>query len=561
MKELYTTAELKRLISQGEGQFIEFKSLWDLKDGQRKALSRRAVRDFVAEYVAAFANADGGVLLLGVDDDGTPSGHSYPDEAVRDIIAVPERRLRPVMQIDVQKLSADGHKIIVFQIPIAPEAVMVDGDGFPYRVGKQVIHEPQEVINQRKQAYRRVGYEQQVRPEAAIDDIDLALAEEFLGKTPYAGRPVLDILRNYGLIIPRGNSFAVTNAALLLFCKAPSVRWHSRSGLRIFRVDGTERRHGAQRNVAQQAPLSPPIARMLPEAYKAVASQIGKSEKLHNLFFREMPEYPTFAWQEALVNAVAHRDYNEQGREIEVWFFDERMEIQSPGELVPPVTIDKLKSRKRIHASRNPLMVRVLVDIGIMREEGEGIPRIFDEMEASLLCQPEFSLETSTFCITLRNDPVYAGHSPIWGMLVERFRLGVNQKRVLLAHPEGFSNEAYRKLTGVDRDQAYREIQELVTLGILDGAPVTGRGAVYRVAPALKLQRDWLTSRVPKLITYFGAHGELTNRDFCRLQNLTRFVATRELKRLVDDGYLILSGTGRGAHYLPGPGLAGFLKK
>lgn len=300
---------------------------------------------------------------------------------------------------------------------------------------------------------------------------------------------------------------------------------------------------------------------MLPEAYKAVTSQIGKSEKLHNLFFREMPEYPTFAWQEALVNAVAHRDYNEQGREIEVWFFDDRMEIQNPGDLVPPVTIDKLKSRQRIHASRNPLMVRVLVDIGIMREEGEGIPRIFDEMEASLLCQPEFSMETSTFCITLRNDPVFIGHSPIWGMLVERFRLNVNQKRVLLANPDGFSNETYRKLTAVDRDQAYREIQELVTLGILDRAPATGRGAVYRIDLALKHQRVLLESRVSKFITYFSAHDKLTNSEFCRLHNLTRFVAARELKRMVDDGYLILSGTGRGAHYLPGPGLAGLLNK
>ena len=93
------------------------------------------------------------------------------------------------------------------------------------------------------------------------------------------------------------------------------------------------------------------------------------------------------------------------------------------------------------------------------------------------------------------------------------------------------------------------------------GAPVTGRGAVYRIAPALEQQRDWLKSRVPKLITYFSACEELTNSEFCRLYNLTRFVVTRELKRMVDDGYLILSGTGRGTHYLPGTGLAGFLKK
>jgi len=98
-------------------------------------------------------------------------------------------------------------------------------------------------------------------------------------------------------------------------------------------------------------------------------------------------------------------------------------------------------------------------------------------------------METSTFCITLKNDPVYTGHSPIWGMLVERFRLSVNQKRVLLANPDGFSNEAYRKLTGVDRDQAYREIQELVTLGILDGAPAAGRG-VPAASPLVSTSTD-----------------------------------------------------------------------
>lgn len=560
MKELFSATELKRLISKGEGQFIEFKSLWDLKDG-KKAIDRRTIRNLIAEYVAAFANADGGTLLLGVDDNGTPSGHGYPDDAVADFILVPERRLRPAVRLDVQQIALDGHKVIVMQIPIAPEAVMVDGDGFPYRVGSQVIHEPQEVINHRKQAYRRVGYEQQIRPDATIDDLDMGLAEEYLRKTPYSGRPVLDILQRYGLIIPKGNTFAITNAALLLFCNQPSLRWHPRCGVRIFRVDGIDRKHGTRRNVAQQAPLEPPLARMISDAHISLAAQIGKSEKLHNLFFREMPEYPTFAWQEALVNAIAHRDYNEQGREIEVWFFDDRMEIQSPGELVPPVTIAKLKNRQRVHASRNPLMVRVLVDVGIMREEGEGIPRIFEEMEESLLCQPEFSLESATFCISLKNEPIYTGHSPIWGMIVERFRLGINQKRVLMANPGGFSNEGYRKLTGVDRDHAYREIQELVTMGVLDGAPSTGRGAVYRIAPALNQQMAWLESRILKLITYFGAHTQLTNSEFCRIYGLTRFVATRELKRIVDDGYLILSGSGRGAHYLPGPALARFLQK
>jgi ATP-dependent DNA helicase RecG len=83
-----------------------------------------------------------------------------------------------------------------------------------------------------------------------------------------------------------------------------------------------------------------------------VAELIGH----HNLFCRDMPEYPTFAWQEAIVNAVAHRDYADQGREIEVWFFDNRLEVLSPGDLVAPVTLGHLQARRRIHASRNPLL-------------------------------------------------------------------------------------------------------------------------------------------------------------------------------------------------------------
>jgi ATP-dependent DNA helicase RecG len=89
MKELMTERELRQLLQREEGQFLEFKSLWDLGEGTARAVSRRAVRDWIAEQTAAFANAEGGTLVLGVDDDGTPSGHGYPDEAIERFLAVP----------------------------------------------------------------------------------------------------------------------------------------------------------------------------------------------------------------------------------------------------------------------------------------------------------------------------------------------------------------------------------------------------------------------------------------------------------------------------------------
>ena len=66
------------LLQREEGQFLEFKSLWDRDATSRKVLDRRKVRDAIAEYVAAFANADGGTLVLGVEDDGAVAGHGYP---------------------------------------------------------------------------------------------------------------------------------------------------------------------------------------------------------------------------------------------------------------------------------------------------------------------------------------------------------------------------------------------------------------------------------------------------------------------------------------------------
>jgi len=552
---LFSEIELRALLEREEGQFLEFKSLWDLSGQSRRPLDRRQARDIVAEGVAAFANADGGTLLLGVEDDGTPSGHGYPPDAVDDLLAVAERRLRPPVRCGRQRAVLDGHEVLIVQVPIAAEAVMVEANGFPCRVGDRVLREPQEVINARKETYRRVGYEQRIRAEATLGDLDLDLVSQFLSTTVFQGRRPEALLSRYGLLLQRAAGPAVTNAALLLFGKAPMLRWHPRAGIRFFRVAGTTRRHGGDRNVTQLGRIDWPIARALPEAHRLTREQIRRSEKLHDLFFREMPEYPEFAWQEAIVNAFAHRDYEDQGREIEVWFFEDRMEVKSPGNLVPPVTLDALCSRKPVHASRNPLIVRVLADVGLMREEGEGIPRMFDEMERSFLRPPAFSVAAAEMVVVLRNEPVFMGAGVEWQHVVQGLPLSVSQRRVLLAQPDGFTNGDYQRLNGVDRDQAYREIQELVTLGIVTSAEAPGRGARYHIAPDLREARGFLQGRVGGLRDYFRGHAYLKNADYRNLFGLTREAAKRELRRLVDEKFLRMEGERRGARYLPGVGL------
>lgn len=149
-----------------------------------------------------------------------------------------------------QRATLGGKELLILHVGISAEAVMVEGNGFPYRVGDQVRREAQEFINERKTAYRRMGWERRLPPEAKLADLDLDLASSFLERTVLGARPVEEVLEGYDLILPRAGGPAITNAALLLFAAKP-LRWHPRPGIRFFRVEGKARHHGAHRNVVQ----------------------------------------------------------------------------------------------------------------------------------------------------------------------------------------------------------------------------------------------------------------------------------------------------------------------
>ncbi len=553
MTPLLSPAELQTILSRGEGQFVEFKSAWDRTTVPRKPLARRTLRDKIADAVAAFANADGGLLLVGVDDDGAATGHGYPDHVVEDLVAVPDRRLTPAVLCRTARLSLDCHEILAFQVPIAAEAVMIDGNGFPYRVGSRIIREPQEIINQRKQAYRHVGYERRFRPEATVDDLDLPLAESFLKETPVGGRPVFEALDYYGLIESDARDWRVTNAALLLFARRPALRWHPRAGLRVFRVAGTEIKYGRRRNVTQIGRADPPLASAINEIRDLARHQVGRTERLAGLHFRDVPEYPDFAWQEALVNAVAHRDYEVQGRETEIWFYENRLEVSSPGELLPPVTVDTLREGHRAHVTRNPMLVRVLADAEIMRDEGEGIVRVFREMANSFLREPEMISGPGLFTITLLNEPDWQAHGPGWLHIVDWLRVTDDQKRMLLLRPHGFTQGDYERLNTVTPEEAALRIGNLIDRGIVTAvhSPEVSTPR-FAVQPDQYEYRLFLNDRIPKLREHFRKRPWLKNADYREVFDVDRRKATKELRQLAEVfGLLRMEGARRGAHYRP----------
>lgn len=116
--------------------------------------------------------------------------------------------------------------------------------------------------------------------------------------------------------------------------------------------------------------------------------------------FKKVPEYPEEAWLEGIVNALCHRAYNVQGNAIYIKHYDNRLEISNSGPLPAQVTIKNIKTERY---ARNPRVARVLEDMGYVRQLNEGVSRIYESMEKSMLSVPEYRESNGNVYLTLRN--------------------------------------------------------------------------------------------------------------------------------------------------------------
>ncbi len=544
--------DITALIQQDEGQFFDRKSLWEGPPASKRRRDKRTVRDQIVKYVAAFANAEGGLLILGLEDDGAVTGHGYHDEAVDEMLAAPQRRLDPP-QSPGRRVEHAGQELLVFDVDAAVRAVMVTGDGFPYRRHDQVVMMGQVQINALKQLGMTESAEAQQALELSLADLDatlIARAREGAGLLAISDEAYL--LRRR-LADRRGGALVLRQAAALLFAQAPQSIDNPNASVRVFKVRGKVRLTGARHNVQELPQIEGNIVQVIEQTHQVLFGQIQRSAKLHDLFFREVPEYPDFAWQEAIVNAVAHRDYAVQSRAIEVWLFDDHLEVTSPGGLLAEVRLADIVARRRVHASRNPRITRVATDLGVMREQGEGIPRMIEEMETSWLPVPEFSVDERTFSLVLRNTPIFETADPEWARSVEQLDLNLRQKRILVARVgDAFTNGDYQTINQVDRDTAYKEIRQLVDVGLVERTGSAGRSVSYRVAQREPSLERSISEPVSVLQELMKRQGQLTNADMQHALGLSRNGALEVLRELVGQQVLEQQGSGRGAHYVQG---------
>lgn len=534
---------LTQLLQREEGQFLEFKSCIERPYGRDKRLRpSKDVAEDVAVVLSAMANADGGTLLVGIEDDKDISGVGYEKEdPINKIIRAPQNRVDPPLKTRLEKIFVDGKLVLLFEVDWSPDVHRLTDGRYLLRVGEHNQPYPVDLIHLMKEAKRKGLYERQFIPEATFDDLDLSLIEQFRQRAGN-GESVKELLSRYRLIEEDNGRLRITRAALLLFARDP-VKWHPRCGVDFVKYAGTDRQFGTRINVVKRERLDYPIVRLIVEAYRVIKEHIRERVLLHDLFFQEKFEYPTFAWQEAIINAIAHRDYSITGIQVEFWMFDDHLEVRSPGPPPEPVTIEQLAACRRVHFSRNPTIIRVLTDLGFTRELGEGIPRMFEEMHRQGLRPPEFKMEEFIFTVILRNQLVFEQETLSWLEHYKQFSLSPNQKRVL-AYAKGkgmlFSSAEYQKVAEVDRDTAYKDIRNLLTSGVVQ--PVRKRGRTYRVIEPGEDAVSPADMIVKLLIPAIKEKGFIVNTDVRDALKVSRPEATRRLTNVVAEEYLKMIG-------------------
>jgi ATP-dependent DNA helicase RecG len=291
---------------------------------------------------------------------------------------------------------------------------------------------------------------------------------------------------------------------------------------------------------------------MLVDALRQVVGALRKSSLIEGLFRRDILEYPELALREALVNAIAHRDYSSFARAsyIQIRLFSDRIEIQSPGGLYGTVTIENLDTEQ---STRNKSLMRMLEDLGLSENRGSGVPAMIGAMRAAHLTPPQFEDKRSSFWVTFRNHTLLSAEAVDWLNSFSSYQLNDNQRMaILLTRQNGsITNRDYRALCNVDVAAATRELRGLFEQGIFSQHG-TGRWTSYSLnlqAPTKQVERPAVSEAEASILRFATTRGRVTNSDVQDLLGVNRTQASRLLARLRDAGWLVASGSGRWTVY------------
>ena len=362
---------------------------------EQQTFDRKSIRidaKGLAVVLTAMANADGGDVVIGIEDDGTVTGIDRHLTHVNDLLRVPMDFCVPSIDVKAEYLPCknendDDDHVLLLHVEQSNRLHATSADEAYLRVGDKSHKLGFEERMQLTFAKGVCFFEDEPVAQATIDSLDLKYVEEYCEKIGYGGDALTYLRTNKGFVTTKNGREYISGAAILLFGNHPQDLFQ-RARVRVIRYDGTRELTGASMNVVKDEMFEGRIIEMTRNTLNFVKTQINEHTFLgEGAVFRTIPDYPEFCWTELIVNAIAHRDYSIMGTDIQVKLFTDHLTVESPGTLPGTVRLGNLRTT---HFSRNPKIAQVLHEYGFVREFGEGIDRIYREMTDAGLPAPEF---------------------------------------------------------------------------------------------------------------------------------------------------------------------------
>lgn len=389
------TRDLLFHLRLGEDSSIEFKAI--IFEGN-KPVSPNI--DSMALEIAAFANGQGGRLVLGVQDK-TREVLGIPDDKVslleEWVVNISVHNIEPPVTLHTRLLplpDRSGTLKTVVYVEV-PRSIMVHSNKGRYyqRIGSTKQQMKPEVLarlfQQRSQS-RLIRFDETLVPNTTLEDIDNSLSQRFMR----ADTPSSSQLRKLHLSATEGDDIGLSVSGVLLLTKDPT-EWLTNAYIQCVSYSGYERDGNDQMDSKD---YKIPLDQQINGAMDFVRNNM-RVAAVKTVGRRDIPQYDLGAVFEAIVNAVAHRDYSMTGRKIRLHMFADRLEIFSPGALPNSLSLDGLMDNT---VTRNENLVNLLSRYYNAREEagrqalierrGEGVPRITRASEALSGRRPEYRL-------------------------------------------------------------------------------------------------------------------------------------------------------------------------
>jgi ATP-dependent DNA helicase RecG len=456
--------EIEKLIKRGESRNLEFK----------ESLS---VKDEIGESISAFSNSCNGKILIGISNSGEIKGVQIGEKTIEGLANFIKQNTDNSIYPDIKVEKINNKNIIIIEVKEADEKpVFFRGKAYK-RIGNSNHKLSASEIRKMAKESTKSYWDEQICEEARLEDIDenkvmwfLKKAREERGLKIEENISTKEILMKLRLL----KNEKLTNTAILLFGKEPQ-KFFLQAEAKCIRFKGNkpvkpyidfQTISGSVFDVVNG--IEDFVLKNIKKAIWLIPGKIERAERY---------EYPSEAIREAVVNAVAHRDY-ESVSKIQVRIFDDYLEIWNPGKLPEGWTVEKLK-QKHESIPKNPLLFKQLSWVKYVEDVGGGTLDMIEKCKEWNLPEPEFEFTGTSLVVSFAKSKFTEEYLNI-------LELNNRQKEAInyINEKGKITRGEYEKVFAVHERQANRELKQLLKLGLIER-----QGSGYKVYYILSRQK------------------------------------------------------------------------